>query len=102
MGLMAGLRRPHADQANLRRMKTTKPMSASASVKAMPKNMLTMMRGNIGELDHFEGLFCAFERSNCITEIIECICETCDVFKEHDLPNYGYCTTTGGEKSHMG
>ena len=29
-----------ADQANLMRMNTTKPMSASASVNAMPRNMV--------------------------------------------------------------
>jgi hypothetical protein len=23
------------------------------------------------------------------------------VFKENDLPNYGYCTTSGGMKSHV-
>jgi hypothetical protein len=70
-------------------------------MKAMPKNMLTMLKGNIGELDHFEGMFCAFDKSDCITEITECICETCEVFKENDLPNYGYCTVTGGLKSHV-
>ncbi len=68
-------------------------------MKAMPRNMMTMLKGNIEELDHFEGLFCAFEKSNCITEITECICETCPVFKDNKLPDYGYCTTTGGVKS---
>ena len=68
-------------------------------MKAMPRNMMTMLKGNIEELDHFEGLFCAFEKSNCITEITECICETCPVFKDNELSHYGYCTTTGGVKS---
>lgn len=70
-------------------------------MKAMPKNMMTMMKGNIGELDHFEGMFCAFEKSHCISEITECICESCDIFKENELPNYAYCTITGGKKSHL-
>ena len=70
-------------------------------LKNMPKNMMTKMKGNISEVEHFEGMFCAFEKSHCITEITECICEACELSKENNLPNYAYCTITGGKKSHM-
>lgn len=71
-------------------------------LKAMPKNMMTKLKGNISEVEHFEGLFCTFGKSKCITKITECICETCDVYKENALDSYGYCTVDGGMKSHMG
>ena len=70
-------------------------------LKAMPKNMMTKIKGNIAEKEHFEGLFCTFGVSACIKEVTECNCETCDVFKENNLPNYGYCAIEGGKKSHM-
>ena len=70
-------------------------------MKTMPKNMMTMVKGNISELDHFDGLFCAFEKSECITEITECLCETCVVFKDNNLTNYGFCTVDNGIKSTM-
>lgn len=66
-------------------------------MKAMPKNMMTMMRGNISELDHFEGLFCAFEKSKCITEEEGCICATCEVYKDNSLDKLYFCTQTGGK-----
>ena len=70
-------------------------------VKNLPKNMMTKIKGNIGNVEHFEGFFCAFEKSNCIDELAECVCETCDVFKENKLTNYGFCTVDGGLKSHL-
>jgi len=71
-------------------------------LKAMPKNIMIKLKGNIGEVDHFEGLFCTFGKSKCITELTECICETCPVYKDNELTNYGYCTIEGGKKSHIG
>ena len=63
---------------------------------SMPKNMMTKLRGNIGEQEHFEGLFCTFGKSKCIKKVTECICEECDVYKENNLKNYGYCVSDGG------
>ena len=70
-------------------------------LKAMPKNMMIKIKGNIGEVEHFEGLFCTFGKSTCIKKLTECICETCDVYKEYQLKNYGYCVTEGGKPSHV-
>ena len=66
-------------------------------MRTMPKNMLTMIRGNLSKKDHFEGLFCAFEKSNCLVEEKGCICATCDVYKENKLNKLYYCTQTGGK-----
>jgi len=65
-------------------------------MKSMPKNMIGMM-GDISKKDHFEGLFCAFEKSNCITEKKGCVCATCPVYKENNLEKLYFCTTTDGE-----
>ena len=69
-------------------------------LKNMPKNMMTKMTGKIGEVEHFEGLFCTFGKSQCIEKLTECICEECPVYKENGLTNYGYCTVEGGMTSH--
>ena len=66
-------------------------------MKALPKNMMTMLKGNISELKHFEGLFCAFEKSDCIKEEVGCICATCNVYSENKLDNLYFCTQTGGK-----
>ncbi|MCK5039667.1 MAG: DUF2769 domain-containing protein [Candidatus Aenigmarchaeota archaeon] len=66
-------------------------------MKSMPKNMMTMLKGNISELNHFEGLFCAFENSNCITEESGCICANCELYKENKLDKLYFCTQTEGK-----
>ena len=66
-------------------------------MKTMPKNMMTMMKGNISELDHFEGLFCAFEKSNCLKEEKGCICATCKVYDENKLDKLYFCIQTEGK-----
>ena len=70
-------------------------------LKAMPKNMKTKLTGTIGEVEHFEGLFCTFGKSKCIKKLTECICEKCPVYLENNLTNYGYCTVEGGKTSHI-
>jgi len=59
-------------------------------LKAMPKNMMDMMSG-IEKKKHFEGMFCAFEKSACLKEGKPCLCSTCPVYKENDLNNLYYC-----------
>lgn len=71
-------------------------------LKAMPHNMMTKITGSIGEVEHFEGLFCSFGKSKCITDLKDCICESCEVYKDNSLSCYGYCTVEGGMTSHMG
>jgi len=47
-------------------------------------------------LTHYEKMFCAFEKSNCIHFDRGCICEKCEVFKKYGLKNKEFCLKTGG------
>jgi hypothetical protein len=60
-------------------------------MKAMPKNMITMMKSDISKVDHMEGMFCAFGKSKCLKDKKGCICGTCPVFKENKLNKAYYC-----------
>lgn len=51
---------------------------------------------NIADLNHYEMMFCAFEKSNCIHENRGCICSKCAVHKKYQLNNEDYCLSTGG------
>jgi len=46
--------------------------------------------------EHWELLFCAIEKSNCIHENRGCHCQTCPVHKKYALNNEDYCLHTGG------
>ena len=46
--------------------------------------------------EHFEVLFCAFEKSNCISENNGCLCLKCMVHKKYKLNNEDYCLSSGG------
>jgi len=60
-------------------------------MKAMPKNMSEMLKKDISKTDRTELMFCAFGKSDCITEEKGCICSTCIVFKENKLDKTYYC-----------
>ena len=46
--------------------------------------------------EHWELMFCAFEKSNCIHENRGCMCQGCPVHKKYALNNEDYCLHTGG------
>jgi len=48
-------------------------------------------------LNHFESLFCAFDKSHCITKEKGCICTQCKVHKENKLKKLYFCTKTNGK-----
>ncbi|MBR2299880.1 MAG: DUF2769 domain-containing protein [Alphaproteobacteria bacterium] len=45
---------------------------------------------------HYEKMFCAFEKSNCIHADKGCICDKCANFRDYNLKNCTYCIHTGG------
>ncbi|MBQ7660362.1 MAG: DUF2769 domain-containing protein [Alphaproteobacteria bacterium] len=51
---------------------------------------------NLKARTHYEKMFCAFEKSNCIHLNKGCICERCANFKDYELTNCTYCIHTGG------
>ena len=46
--------------------------------------------------NHYEKMFCAFEKSNCIHANKGCLCRSCPNFKQYGLQNCTYCTHTCG------
>ncbi len=60
------------------------------------ENMLKLM-GNYQKTNHFEKMFCAYEKSNCIYQNNGCLCATCDIYKKYNLKKEDFCTHTGGK-----
>lgn len=67
-------------------------------IKNTPENLLKLM-GNFSETEHYEKMFCAFEKSNCIEEDRGCLCRDCEIFKTHNLRANDFCRQTGGVKT---
>jgi hypothetical protein len=57
--------------------------------------MMKLVEG-VENVDHFEKMFCAFGKSNCISENKGCMCEQCDVYYENNLDKEDYCLADGG------
>lgn len=64
--------------------------TTGCKIKNMPENIVSLMEG-LKDSPHFEGMFCAFEKSNCIQENKGCLCVGCSIHKEYDLHQGGYC-----------
>lgn len=64
-------------------------------IKNYPINMMKHVDG-IENIEHYEKMFCAFGKSNCISEDRGCLCENCEVFHENNLKKEDYCLADGG------
>lgn len=64
-------------------------------IKNMPGNLYKLM-GEIEDVEHFEGMFCAFEKSNCIEESKGCLCNECEIFHKYRLNRQDFCIENGG------
>lgn len=64
----------------------------------MKNNMYTPLdvADRIDNDEHWELLFCAMDKSNCIHENRGCKCMGCPVHKKYALNNEDYCLHTGG------
>ena len=69
--------------------------TAGCKVKSYPINMVKLIDG-IENIEHYEKMFCAFGKSNCINEDKGCLCDSCKVFQENDLSREDYCLADGG------
>lgn len=58
--------------------------------KAIPGDVKELAKG-IDHAKHFEGMFCAFEKSDCIHEEHGCKCGDCEVAKDYHLHHLYYC-----------
>ncbi|EKE02057.1 MAG: hypothetical protein ACD_20C00431G0010 [uncultured bacterium] len=68
-------------------------------VEAIPGTIVDLAgaKGDISKLEHLEGMFCAYEKSNCINEQKGCLCGDCEVHKDYNLDKGYYCIQTGGK-----
>ncbi|MBE6444631.1 MAG: DUF2769 domain-containing protein [Alphaproteobacteria bacterium] len=69
--------------------------TTGCKVKNYPGNFIKMMT-DLDNVEHFEGMFCAFEKSHCIDEDRGCLCEECPVHAKYNLLREDYCLKTGG------
>lgn len=67
----------------------------SCKIKVMPENLYKLMN-NFENSEHFEGMYCAFEKSHCITESKGCMCYSCENYKKYGLNHQEFCLSTGG------
>lgn len=68
----------------------------ACKVESMPSNVLLLI-GNMDKKLHAEKLFCAYEKSECITEEKGCLCPSCPVKEKYDLDKVYYCLEDGGK-----
>lgn len=64
-------------------------------LKSMPENIYKMMK-DLDTTEHFEGMFCAFEKSHCIEEDRGCLCSSCDIYHQYQLDRREFCLSDGG------
>ncbi len=65
-------------------------------IKNYPLNLIKLA-DDLDNVEHYESMFCAFEKSHCIEEDRGCLCEECPVHAKYDLVRDEYCLRTGGE-----
>ena len=69
--------------------------TSECNEKAMP-GIKELKEGKMDQ-SHAEAMFCAYEKSDCISKEIGCICPTCPLFSEYNLENNYFCIVTGGK-----
>lgn len=67
----------------------------ACQIKNAPENMDESTE-DLSQRTHYEKMFCAFEKSNCIHIDRGCICDRCLVHKQYNLHHCDYCLETGG------
>lgn len=72
--------------------------TAECKLRNLPYNLYHMVE-NLKDTNHFEGMFCAFEKSSCIIKDKGCLCQDCTIHSQYQLKNNDYCIKTGGEKT---
>lgn len=65
-------------------------------IKNFPGNVVKLME-DFEKVDHYEGMYCAFDKSHCISEDKGCLCDGCPVHAEYKLKREEYCLADGGK-----
>ncbi len=71
--------------------------SFACKMMAMPGNIILLIDPMDDEKLHAETMFCAYHKSQCITEEKGCKCPGCEVYKENALDKTYFCTSEGGK-----
>lgn len=69
--------------------------STVCKLKNEPQN-ITRSTSSLEAHTHYEKLFCAYEKSNCIHIDRGCLCEKCYNYKKYGLRKCDFCLHTGG------
>ena len=83
------------ENIKLCRCMTCQSYTEHCKLKNAPENFLKSLE-NLQNMQHYEKLYCAFEKSNCIYQDKGCVCSECEVYKNYNLQNHDYCLHTGG------
>lgn len=78
---------------NLKKCKcvTCPSFTTICKLKAVPGD-IKEMAGGLDKAKHFEGMFCAFEKSDCIHDHKGCKCHSCKIEEEYGLKEEYFCT----------
>lgn len=72
--------------------------SSVCQIKNAPQN-INLDTADLETRTHYEKMFCAFQKSNCIHLDRGCICDQCVVHQLYALNNNIYCLHTGGTQT---
>ncbi|MCQ2734395.1 MAG: DUF2769 domain-containing protein [Alphaproteobacteria bacterium] len=70
--------------------------TGECKLKNAPENFLKLME-NYKLTDHYEKMFCAYGKSQCIELKQGCLCSQCEIYYKYKLQNKYYCLKTGGK-----
>ena len=75
---------------------TCSSYTTKCKIKELPNNMTGIVKG-LNNVDHLEGMFCAYEKSRCIEKPQGCSCSSCKLHDEYHLEKSYYCLANDGE-----
>ena len=64
-------------------------------IKNTPINLYKLM-DDLDKTEHFEGMYCAFEKSTCISDSKGCLCYECEIYHKYRLNKRDFCLANGG------
>ncbi len=71
--------------------------SFACKLMAMPGDIILLFDTLDDERLHAETMFCAYHKSQCITNEKGCKCASCEVYAENGLDKTYFCTNEGGK-----
>ena len=71
--------------------------SFACKLMATPGNIILLFDPLNDDRLHAETMFCAYGKSQCITNEKGCKCAGCEVYAEHGLDKTYFCTSQGGK-----